>query len=57
MEQYLLIIVIVILVWGMRLIRIDLKKLEDENFELRKSNAEMLEANHKLIRKYKKDKY
>ena len=49
----LLIAVIVLLGWGLKLIRTDLKFLEYENAELRKSNKEMLEANHKLTRKLK----
>ena len=52
--EILLIVIIVILGWGLRLIRIDLKSLEEENFDLRKSNKSMLEANYKLIKKYKK---
>lgn len=51
--EILLIVIIVILGWGLRLIRIDLKNLENENFELRKSNKSMLEANYKLTRKLK----
>lgn len=52
--EFLLIPIIALLGWGLKLIIIDLKKLENENFELRKSNEQMLEANHKLIQKYKK---
>lgn len=51
--EVLLIIIIVLLGWGLKLIRTDLKFLEDENAELRKSNKEMLEANHKLTKKIK----
>ena len=52
--EFLLIPIIALLGWGLKLIIIDLKKLENENFELRKSNEQMLEANYKLIQKYKK---
>lgn len=52
--EFLLIPIIALLGWGLKLIIIDLKSLEEENFDLRKSNKSMLEANHKLIQKYKK---
>ena len=54
--EFLLILIIALLGWGLKLIRTDLKFLEYENAELRKSNKEMLEANHKLTRK-SKNKY
>ena len=52
--EFLLIAIIALLGWGFKLIRIDLKRLEEENFDLRESNKSMLEANYKLIKKYKK---
>ena len=51
--EFLLIPIIALLGWGLKLIRIDLKSLEEENFYLRKSNKSMLEANYKLTRKLK----
>lgn len=47
--------IIVLLAWGVRLIRIDLKKLENENSELKKSNEELLQANFKLTQKSNKN--
>ncbi len=51
--EFLLIPIIALLGWGLKLIIIDLKSLEEENFDLRKSNKSMLEANYKLTRKLK----
>ena len=49
------IIIIALLAWGVRLIRIELKKLERDNLDLRKSNKELLEANFKLTQKSNKN--
>ena len=50
-----LLLVAVIVLWalGLRLIQLYIKKLKDENTELRKSIEAMLEANYKLTIKYK----
>ena len=50
----LLITVIALLGWGVKLINVDLKKLELEIFELEKSNKELIEANIKLTQKINK---
>jgi hypothetical protein len=42
MTTYLFLAIIALLAWGIRLIRIDLKKLELENIEFEKSNKELL---------------
>lgn len=51
----LLITVIALLGWGVKLINVDLKKLELEIFELEKSNKELLEVNYKLTKKLDKN--
>ena len=43
--------IIVVLIWGTRLIIIDNEKLSNEIKELEKSNKELLNANYKLIQK------
>ena len=42
--EFLLIPIIALLGWGLKLIRTDLKFLEDENAELRKSNVKALSS-------------
>ena len=50
-----LVLIVVLLAWALRLLRIEIKKFEEEYFMLQKSNKELLEANINLINKIRNE--
>lgn len=55
MYYLLTLIVIILLAWGIRILRVELTKLETEIIKLEKSNKELLEVNYKLTKKLDKN--
>jgi len=50
-----LLLIVVLLAWAIRLLRIEIEKFEEEYFMLQKSNKELLKANIKLINKIRNE--